>query len=386
MTGDADNLGEEPEGQELPIDPSVTRELFMKWRSPRLGSSNPELMNNPVWDWLVRSKLNAFQATRHFHGPPALDAGPGWCFDRFGQSSTPLADGRIVLIAGEHEDHYDANFYIYNDVVVRHSDGHVDIFGYPRDVFPPTDFHSATLVGNRIVIIGSLGYPEHRQAGTTPVLVLDLGTFAISAVETRDATPGWIHRHEARLSADGASITVHRGVLHRGEPDKSLVENIDDWQLHLADWRWNKLTERRWQRWEVRRKDGKANHLWQFQLALFETQFPEIRQAGEKFTGLNRELQLPSLEEELGSTPDLALFERLYQPSLANEVLPKAEEEYGIHRIRIDGVIVRYVEDRHGIQITVEGDLPPQAIDSLTQDLRSKLAVLENSACDLVRL
>ena len=98
-----------------------------------------------------------------------MDAGPGRCFDRFGQSSNQLPDGRVVCIAGEHEDSYDPDFYIYNDVVIQQPDGRIDIFGYPREVFPPTDFHTATLVGNRIVLIGSLGYPDERRPGETPV-------------------------------------------------------------------------------------------------------------------------------------------------------------------------------------------------------------------------
>jgi len=158
MPSDADFLGEASEGLEITPDPSITRDLFLKWRSPRLGASNPELMTNPVWDWLVRSKANAYQATQRFNGPSAMDAGPGWCFDRFGQSKTQLPDGRIVLISGEHEDHYDPDFYIYNDVVVRHPNGGIEIFGYPRDVFPPTDFHSGTLVGHQIVIVGNLDH------------------------------------------------------------------------------------------------------------------------------------------------------------------------------------------------------------------------------------
>lgn len=269
MAGATDNLGEEPEGEVVPPDPSITRELFLKWRSPRPGSSNPEPMTNRVWDWLVRSKLNAYQATQQFDGPSAMEAGPGWCFDRFGQSSTQLPDGRIVLIAGEHEDHYDPDFYIYNDVVVKYPDGQAEIFGYPREVFPPTDFHSATLVGNRIIIIGNLGYSEHRKPGTTPVFVLDLRTLEISALETCGTPPGWLHLHEARLNEEGTSITVQHGLLDRGEPDGSLVEKIDDWKLHIADWRWERLTKRRWLRWDVVRSDGQRNHLLEIQQAVW---------------------------------------------------------------------------------------------------------------------
>lgn len=61
-------------------------------------------------------------------------------FRRFGRSSTLLADGRLVLIGGEHEDSYDSDFCIYNDVVVRHPDGRLEVFGYPKEVFPRQTF------------------------------------------------------------------------------------------------------------------------------------------------------------------------------------------------------------------------------------------------------
>jgi hypothetical protein len=38
--------------------------------------------------------------------------GPAWCAARFRQSRTTLADGRVIRIAGEHEDYYDADFFI----------------------------------------------------------------------------------------------------------------------------------------------------------------------------------------------------------------------------------------------------------------------------------
>lgn len=335
-------------------------------------------MSNPVWDWLVRSELDAYGANRRFDGPSALGAGPGWCFTRFGQSVTPLSDGRVVLVAGEHEDSYDPDFYIYNDVVLRHPDGRIDIFGYPTEVFPPTDFHSATLVGERVILVGNLGYPEQRRPGSTPVFVLDLATFSISPLETFGTPPGWIHRHEARLSDDGASISIQRGLLERGDASASLVENIDDWRFWLADSRWERLTDRRWQRWEVRRSDGKCHHLFEYQSALWDRQHPAIRNLSQT-TG-------PTLEDELGRVPDLELFERLYRPALSHEALPDLEDEYNVHRIRIEGVVVRYVEWMSSIHMTVEGELRSEITELLGNDLFTKFAALENAACQIVRL
>ena len=107
----------------------------------------------------------------------------------------------MVFIAGEHKDHYDPDFYIYNDVVVQHPDGRIDIFGYPREIFPPTDFHSATLVGDRIVLIGNLGYPNKRKPGRNAHAGAGSGgSFAISAVPTSGTSPGsGSSKHSATL-------------------------------------------------------------------------------------------------------------------------------------------------------------------------------------------
>ena len=173
--------------------PLITPELFAQWRAPRFGAVNPERLTNPVWEWLVRTELTAYAATQQMENATGECREPSWSFARFGRSSTMLADGRHIQIAGEHEDAYDPDFYVYNDVVVRHVDGSVEIFGYPRDVFPPTDFHSATLVGDRIVLIGNLGYPADRVRGTTQVALLDVSTYAITKIETSGDAPGWIH-------------------------------------------------------------------------------------------------------------------------------------------------------------------------------------------------
>jgi len=370
------NQASDPEAEDSaqPLDSAVTPELFRQWRSPRLGTTNPERMDNPVWEWLVRCRISAFQASERFDGPDAFEAGPGWCFDRFGQSSTQLADGRLVLIGGEHEDYYDPDFYIYNDVVVQHPDGRTAIFGYPREAFPPTDHHSATLVGNRIVILGNLGYPADRKPGTTQVRVLDLESWSIASVRTEGSPPGWISKHLAALPEDERSILVQRGEVDCGREDRSLIENIDDWRLHLAGWRWERLTDRRWPRWEVRRKDGKLNHLWRIRSAAwlrgrvcFEKEFREA---------------MEQLTEELGTPPDLDLYERRYDSGIAAERLPPLEDEHGVHRVRINGVVVRYVESLHSIQMTVEGNLPLQMIKALVRDLADKLSALENAACE----
>ncbi|MGC4096864.1 MAG: hypothetical protein QM706_07085 [Nitrospira sp.] len=155
--------------------PAMSRDEFLAWRVVRLGETNPTRLDNPLWHWLVRTRWSAYQANEIFKGPSPFDSGPMWCFDRFGKSETPLPDGRVVHIGGEHEDSYDPDFFIYNDVTVIAPDGAITLLGYPHEVFAPTDFHSATLVGDSIFVIGGLGYKHLRIEGATPVFRLEPG-------------------------------------------------------------------------------------------------------------------------------------------------------------------------------------------------------------------
>src|SRR3569832_710953 len=220
---------------------AVSYEEFLAWRTPRFGDANPTRMDNPLWTSLVHDRINAWQVNQQYGFARACGAGPTWCFDRFGQSTTVLADGRTIYIAGEHEDYYDPDFCIYNDVVVVAPNGDVAIFGYPREVFPPTDFDSATLFGGGIVIVGSLGYHDERRAGTTPVYRLDLATKAIEPIATTGDPPGWIHRHAATL--EGTKLIVSGGMFQTAD---TLEDNIDEWALDLATSRWKRLTKKDW--------------------------------------------------------------------------------------------------------------------------------------------
>ncbi len=178
----------------------VSAEEFRAFRSRRFGRRNPEAMNNPFWEGMIRAGVNAYRAAVRVEGERRLGArhGPIWCAERFGQSLTLLGDGRIVQVGGEHEDGYDPDFCIYNDVFV-HAPGGVTIYGYPEAVFPPTDFHTATLIGGHVYLIGSLGYQGTRRFGETPVYRLDARTFRMERLVTTGDGPGWIYKHRGVL-------------------------------------------------------------------------------------------------------------------------------------------------------------------------------------------
>ncbi len=146
----------------VPGDLRVTQEQYRKGKHRKFGRSNPQRMDNPFWNAMVHCGCNAYQA-RSTYNNITYREDPVWSYDRFGRTTTVLLDGRIVEIAGEHEDSYDPDFCIYNDVTVFDGKGNIEIWGYPEQVFPPTDFHSATLVDDYIYVVGSIGYRERLR-------------------------------------------------------------------------------------------------------------------------------------------------------------------------------------------------------------------------------
>jgi hypothetical protein len=392
LTGCADNpppsMGPEQSKIDLRPPAEVTGDVFTQWRNARRGTRQAEPQNNPYWMWIQQSGTSAFSANQHFLGPSSYGGKPAWEASRFGQSRTSLPDGSMVFIAGEHEDHYDPDFFIYNDVIIEHPDGQIDFLGYPTDDFPPTDFHSATLVDSKIIIIGNLGYPEDRKPDTTPILTLDTETWKVSKQTSSGDNPGWIHRHLAELSQDKNSILITGGLINPADLELPLVENIDDWRLHLADWRWERLTKRNWPLFEITRVDDEPNQLWEMRQAVWELENGKIDLA-EAYKTLGQDIDPETLEmlEEATDYPppkDRKALETLYQPDkvthqiIAPPVFDDEEEEddaseFGVTRIEVDGVTVCYVEDSYNILLTVEGELAKETIDALLDDLTQKL-------------
>jgi ankyrin repeat protein len=218
----------------------VTKPQFLQGAAPRFGTANPERIDEPFWHAMIRAGVSGYEGAHHF-GTDAFELGhPVWCANRFGQSLTLLPDGRAVRIAGEHEDSHDPDFCIYNDVIVHGPDNRITVYGYPEDVFPPTDFHTATLLGDTILIIGSLGYASQRPVGVTPVYRLDLKTWRITAVPTTGLSPGRIFNHRADL-VDGNRLRVSGGeVVTRDNGGEKIIDYRQVFYLDLATMCWRR--------------------------------------------------------------------------------------------------------------------------------------------------
>ncbi|MGV3552798.1 hypothetical protein [Rhizobium sp.] len=323
----------------------------------------------------MENRLSAYSLNWTFNGPSSKDAGPCWSSSRHGKTSTQMQDGRTIRIGGEYEDWYDPDFYIYNDVIVTDATGRVEIFGYSEDVFPPTDFHTATLVGDRIVVIGNLSYPSHR-GDKVQVVVMDTSIYCIARLEALGEAPPWLHKHEAELVDDATAIVI-RGGFFRDACWPTTVENIDNWRLDLVTWRWSRMTKRPWRRFALIRTVRKHNHLYWLRRLL--------KDRSQSRTASSDEWQRKFLAD-LGEAPRVDLVGALYVPELTHTAIDGNPDERGIHRISIDGVVVRYVESSWDIQLTIEGALPDELIARLCLGLSEKMSAIEESDVECISL
>jgi ankyrin repeat protein len=211
---------------------AVSRDDFRRAPTRIFGQNNPERMNQPFWEAMIRCGASAYEARITFEDSGGNAARPIWCAQRFGQTLTLLSDGRAIQIGGEHEDFYDPDFCIYNDVFVHEHDGSIAIYGYPDSVFEPTDFHTATLVGNSIYLIGCLGYQEARRYGETPVYKLNVDSLRIDRLSPRGEQPGWIYKHRA-LVVSSHEIRIWGGLIATESSTESEEPNVSCFVLDV---------------------------------------------------------------------------------------------------------------------------------------------------------
>ena len=316
----------------------ITRELFDEQRSPRFGKANPEKMRLTLWEWMIQTGEGPHGLRERFKLPRKCESDPIWTFDRMGATRNQLHDGRFVSVGGEHEDYYDPDFCIYNDVIVQGPANQIEIYGYPPEVFPPTDFHTATVVDHCIVIIGGLGYQQSRRPGHTPVFSLELSDYNISELPTTGENPGWIFKHQADLEANGV-IKIWGGEVIQAIGDKQRYRRtLDEYSLDTRSWAWVRTTNRNWRQWSIRQENGSF-----------------FLQDGR-----------PKLEALL--------------PRNIDYVRSDCEAWNGA-RIIVEGVAVSLSVGVSFIDLIVEGDLSTETSASLAEEIRHNAEVVTGRRC-----
>jgi hypothetical protein len=163
----------------------------------------------------------------------------------------------------------------------------------------------------------------------------------ITPVETSGDAPGWLQRHSAELAHEGRAIIVRGGEVWLGD-QRTMQENIDAWSLDVASGRWTRLSALDWQHWTMLRVDRKPNRLYDVRQELWH------REHG--WEGL------PSYWKH-EDDPDFEALAALYR---LDESIPPPEQglEHNVYRVTIDGITVRFTEDRWSVQAWSRGDFP----------------------------
>ncbi|CAM6089491.1 unnamed protein product [Calypogeia fissa] len=249
--------------ENLALDPlPITRDQYLADRRGKtFGTANPTIMDKPFWKYMIGKsgerggeiEGNADFARQLFddvdlkaysgHGRDTEDlceeSDPVWCFRRLGRTGTTLPDGRHVLIGGEHEDFYDPDFCIYNDVVVfsgppssdssTSSAAEDDI---PRCSTDPANFYTHIHSLHRRSASQFTAILASRDR--TDVYRLDLSDFSIKKMETSGSKPArGIDDHAAKLIDDedggsGAEIMITTKV---GQVFSLVIDRLE-WISH----------------------------------------------------------------------------------------------------------------------------------------------------------
>lgn len=323
-------------------------EQYLREHLARRGAANPERISNETWEWMVRTRLPACRPEMDMGLERDYSKGPRWCFSRYGISRTRMPDGRIICIGGEHEDFYDSDFFIYNDVIVlrlgeghdwpTESQGEVEIYGYPTAAFGPTDSHAAVLIGELIYIIGGLGYQHERSHVMTPVYTLDTRDYRIERVTTSGHAPGLISKHHAAYDAATHSIVVREAdTWFLG---KCTAKHRRAFRLHLADMRWELIDAS-----EPRRRYGIQLPDWDDQWWDRETVRPEVFRPKR-------------------------IAHELLETSCSIPLEYGGREEWSLS---VSGVRIRFEDQGTHFGVEVEGPLPQELISELLGEVVANL-------------
>lgn len=369
----------------------VSESDIKKYRNPKFGTKNPTKIDSKFWQYGIAKRnengtdegydgrLSAYALNEKFNSnikkESYCEKSPTWCFNRLGRTLTRV-DNKEIYIAGEHEDGYDPDFNIYNDVVVVDENDNIDIYTYPENVFPPTDFHSATLIKpETILIIGNLGYSKNRQHGKTQVLSLNIKTFEIQQIETFGENPGWIHEHRAVLSKDKQSVIINGGKIDEKDQD-FLQDNLDTFALNLTDMKWSKITTYPFPNWSYARKDKKRNAINEIR------SYYNYDHKREKDNYYKK-----SIWKALGYLPAEKLLKQLYDiDGFETEYIEKGFDDHRVVKIKINGVSIKIKEDWHTIKMVAEGEISEENLQKIQQGILKNLEAIEQTDFEVLVL
>ena len=244
----------------------VTAAVYRGAKNPRYGAGNPERSDNPFWLAMARRRWPPSRARLHFGdtAPPKPEfvmpkgdmpapftaAARRWAtrYDEARERAKlvrtiddvvwtavrehalhlTLPDGRALMIGGEVADDGDeyADPWVYNDVVVRHPDGAIEILTYPRELFPQVRWEVGVLMGAHLFIFGeSTGSGTPRSARAV-ALRLDTGTYAVSAARA-PAPSVRVNFYKGCETRDGTRVILPVVRWKNADPELGVAFDLE---------------------------------------------------------------------------------------------------------------------------------------------------------------
>jgi hypothetical protein len=138
-----------------------------------------------------------------------------------------LADGRMLLIGGQitaYGDDY-ADPWSYNDIVVTHPDGAIEVLTYPLDAFPHLSWLAATgVVHEHVYIFGLIDGERYTgRPREIAILRLDTSTYEIAPV-TAPAPRAGVDAGSGTLDGDRVVFAVARA--RKDDPQLAIAFDL----------------------------------------------------------------------------------------------------------------------------------------------------------------
>ena len=142
---------------------------------------------------------------------------------------------------------------------------------------------------------------------------------------------------------------------------------------------WSKVETKGFRRWLLVREDEGYNDLW----AIGQVVGAMRNSRDDRFAA-----QYQAEFAKRGHVVDATLFNSRFSPPIPHSPVDPIPEQdsHRVHRLLVEGVMVRIVEGMDEIAVTVEGDLGSELLQSLQQFGREIYSALEGGPYKIIQL
>jgi len=140
-----------------------------------------------------------------------------------------LSDGRKLLIGGEVPDYGDeyADPWVYNDIIVTHAGGTIEIVTYPKEAFPHASRPVGAVMGEAVYIFGIIDRKRHPGRSRGPVVLrFDTSSYAIAELSVA-APPVRLNLYKGCDTRDGNRVVFPNMRDRQADPELGIAFDLE---------------------------------------------------------------------------------------------------------------------------------------------------------------